>query len=69
MAVEAALLVDPGFKFPDRFPQQTRCPPFRRGQGYGRLVGGRFGQALLLEYVFLEVVTVLLARRGCAEPA
>jgi predicted nucleic acid-binding protein len=28
------------------------------------LLGGKFGQALLLEYVFLEVVTVLLARRG-----
>ena len=34
------------------------------GQGHERTVGGRFGQALLLEYVFLEVVTVLLARRG-----
>jgi predicted nucleic acid-binding protein len=30
------------------------------------LLGGRFGQALLLEYVFLEVATVLLARRGLA---
>jgi predicted nucleic acid-binding protein len=30
------------------------------------LLEGRFGQALLLEYVFLEVVTVLLARRGLA---
>ena len=29
-----------------------------------RLVGGEWGPALLLEYVFLEVVTVLLARRG-----
>jgi len=28
------------------------------------LVAGRWGRALLLEYVFLEVVTVLLARRG-----
>lgn len=28
------------------------------------LLVGRWGQALLLEYVFLEVVTVLLARRG-----
>ncbi len=28
------------------------------------LLGGKFGRALLLEYVFLEVVTVLLARRG-----
>lgn len=28
------------------------------------LLGGRWGQALLLEYVFLEVVTVLLVRRG-----
>lgn len=28
------------------------------------LLAGRWGQALLLEYVFLEVVTVLLARRG-----
>ncbi len=26
-------------------------------------VGGRWGQGLLLEYVFLEVVTVLAARR------
>jgi predicted nucleic acid-binding protein len=29
-----------------------------------RLVAGTWGQALLLEYVFLEVLTVLLARRG-----
>ncbi len=28
------------------------------------LVTGKWGRALLLEYVFLEVVTVLLARRG-----
>lgn len=28
------------------------------------LVAGQWGRALLLEYVFLEVVTVLLARRG-----
>jgi predicted nucleic acid-binding protein len=30
------------------------------------LLQGEWGQALLLEYVFLEVVTVLLARRGLA---
>lgn len=29
-----------------------------------RLLAGEWGAALLLEYVFLEVVTVLLARRG-----
>jgi predicted nucleic acid-binding protein len=29
-----------------------------------RLLAGAWGTALLLEYVFLEVVTVLLARRG-----
>ncbi len=29
-----------------------------------RLAAGEWGSALLLEYVFLEVVTVLLARRG-----
>ena len=29
-----------------------------------RLVDGEWGRGLLLEYVFLEVVTVLLARRG-----
>lgn len=29
-----------------------------------QLVAGQWGRALLLEYVFLEVVTVLLARRG-----
>jgi len=29
-----------------------------------RLAAGAWGQALLLEYVFLEVLTVLLARRG-----
>jgi len=29
-----------------------------------RLLDGVWGQGLLLEYVFLEVVTVLLARRG-----
>jgi predicted nucleic acid-binding protein len=28
------------------------------------LLAGRWGQGLLLEYVFLEVVTVLMARRG-----
>jgi predicted nucleic acid-binding protein len=30
----------------------------------GRFVAGEWGKGLLLEYVFLEVVTVLLARRG-----
>lgn len=30
------------------------------------LAAGKWGRALLLEYVFLEVVTVLLARRGVA---
>ncbi len=30
------------------------------------LLAGQWGQALLLEYVFLEVVTVLLVRRGLA---
>lgn len=34
-----------------------------------QLVAGQWGQALLLEYVFLEVVTVLLARRGLAVAA
>ena len=29
-----------------------------------QLIAGKWGRALLLEYVFLEVVTVLLARRG-----
>ncbi len=29
-----------------------------------QLLAGKWGRALLLEYVFLEVVTVLLARRG-----
>ena len=33
------------------------------------LVAGEWGPALLLEYVFLEVVTVLLARRGLAVAA
>ena len=28
------------------------------------MLSGRWGRALLLEYVFLEVVTVLLVRRG-----
>ncbi len=28
------------------------------------IISGKWGQPLLLEYVFLEVVTVLLARRG-----
>jgi predicted nucleic acid-binding protein len=32
-------------------------------RGMLRLIGGEWGQALLLEYVFLEVVTVLSARR------
>ncbi len=31
-----------------------------------RIVAGEWGRAALLEYVFLEVVTVLLARRGRA---
>ncbi|MEX0806510.1 MAG: PIN domain-containing protein [Candidatus Binatia bacterium] len=30
------------------------------------IVSGKWGQAMLLEYVFLEVVTVLLSRRGIA---
>lgn len=30
----------------------------------GRFMAGEWGRGLLLEYVFLEVVTVLLARRG-----
>ncbi len=33
-----------------------------------QILAGRWGQALLLEYVFLEVITVLLVRRG-HEPA
>ena len=32
-------------------------------RGMLRLVGGEWGRALLLEYVFLEVVTVVMARR------
>ena len=34
--------------------------------GMAHLAAGKWGRALLLEYVFLEVVTVLLARRGVA---
>lgn len=30
----------------------------------GRLLAGEWGRSLLLEYVFLEVVTVLVSRRG-----
>lgn len=30
------------------------------------IISGKWGRPLLLEYVFLEVVTVLLARRGLA---
>ncbi len=30
------------------------------------IISGKWGRPLLLEYVFLEVVTVLLARRGSA---
>jgi predicted nucleic acid-binding protein len=33
-------------------------------QGMAHLLAGDWGVGLLLEYVFLEVVTVLLARRG-----
>ena len=33
-------------------------------EGMEELLAGTWGQALLLEYVFLEVVTVLLVRRG-----
>jgi predicted nucleic acid-binding protein len=36
----------------------------RAAEGMARLVAGAWGPGLLLEYVFLEVVTVLLARRG-----
>ncbi len=32
----------------------------------GRFLAGQWGRGLLLEYVFLEVATVLLARRGLA---
>ena len=32
----------------------------------GDVIGGKWGRALLLEYVFLEVVTVVMARRGLA---
>lgn len=35
----------------------------------GELTGGKWGRALLLEYVFLEVATVLLARRGLSVAA
>lgn len=35
-------------------------------QAMTSLLEGEWGQALLLEYVFLEVVTVLLSRRGLA---
>lgn len=35
-------------------------------QAMVRIVAGEWGRAALLEYVFLEVVTVLLARRGRA---
>jgi predicted nucleic acid-binding protein len=31
-----------------------------------QIISGKWGRPLLLEYVFLEVVTVLLARRGLA---
>ena len=32
----------------------------------GEILSGRWGRSLLLEYVFLEVVTVMLSRRGPA---
>jgi hypothetical protein len=35
-------------------------------RGMVHLVAGKWGRAILLEYVFLEVITVLLARRGLA---
>jgi predicted nucleic acid-binding protein len=38
-------------------------------RGMLRLLDGEWGQALLLEYVFLEVATVLLARRSLAVAA
>ncbi len=34
-----------------------------------RFLAGEWGQGLLLEYIFLEVVTVLLARRGLSTAA
>jgi predicted nucleic acid-binding protein len=33
------------------------------------VVAGKWGQAMLLEYVFLEIVTVLLVRRNLAVAA
>lgn len=38
-------------------------------QGVEELAAGKWGSALLLEYVFLEVVTVLLLRRGLSVAA
>jgi predicted nucleic acid-binding protein len=38
-------------------------------QAMEALMAGGWGRALLLEYVFLEVVTVLLARRGLSVAA
>lgn len=34
------------------------------GDAMGRVIAGEWGGALLLEYVLVEVITVLLARRG-----
>ena len=44
----------------DGHPGQVK----RAARAMVHLVGGKWGRVLLLEYVFLEVVTVLLARRG-----
>ena len=38
-------------------------------EAMGRLLAGEWGEALLLEYVFVEVATVLAARRGIESAA
>jgi predicted nucleic acid-binding protein len=45
------------------FHNQSDAHHFPARKAFDRLVDGEWGEILLLEYVFLEIVTVLAARR------
>ena len=56
------VVVDSSFLIAYHNQRDVHHPPAQ--QAMGQLLAGEWGPGLLLEYVFLEVVTVLLARRG-----
>lgn len=58
------ILLDSSFVIAYHNTQDVHHPEAARAMVH--LVAGQWGTALLLEYVFLEVVTVLRARRGAA---